>query len=207
MVKNNFSLLPGSGVNLEQYHYSAMPLDSEVNFIFIGRIMELKGINEFLSCAKYIKQKYSNTNFYVAGFIEEKKYDNIIAKLSSEGIINFVGFQKDIKSLIKKCHCTILPSYGGEGVPNVLLETCAIGRICLASKIHGSEDVIEDGLNGFLFESGNIQELIVCVEKVINLTYEEKRIMGAMGRDKVEKQFDRNIIIKSYLQEIEMLGD
>lgn len=203
MVKKNYYVLPGSGVNLEQYALCDLPSDDEINFIFIGRIMRIKGIDQYFECAKAIKERFPNTNFYIAGFIEEEKYIDIIDAYQNKGTVNYIGFQKDIKSWIQKCHCTILPSHGGEGVPNVLLESAAMGRICIVSKISGSQDVVENNVTGYLFEAGNAKKLIDSVELFIGLNHEEKKMMGLAGRRKVEKEFSRQIVIDAYLQEIE----
>jgi Glycosyltransferase len=202
MVKNNWDVLPGSGVNLDQFEFCELPHGDKTNFIFIGRIMKIKGIEEYLECAKSIKGKYPATNFFVAGFIEENKYKKIIDKYQSNGIIKYIGFQKDIKVCIKKCHCTILPSNGGEGVPNVLLESAAMGRICIASKINGSISAIDDGITGYLFEANNTMDLINKVDRFLNLNFEEKKLMGIAGRRKVDNEFDRRIVIERYLNEV-----
>ncbi|EET85920.1 glycosyl transferase group 1 [Clostridium carboxidivorans P7] len=178
MIKDNWEMLPGSGVNLEQYSLCDLPSEDEINFIFIGRVMKLKGIEQYINCAKSIKEKHPNTNFYIAGFVEEDKYKQIIEEYHKKRIINYIGFQKDIKPWIQKCHCTILPSYGGEGVPNVLLESAAMGRICVASKINGSKDVIDDGVTGYLFEIGNAKDLIDKVDKFLALDNERKKTNG-----------------------------
>lgn len=206
MIKNNYSILPGSGVNLEQYQLCELPSECETNFIFIGRIMKLKGIEEYIECAKLIKEKYPSTNFYIAGFIEEDKYRSILENYNEKGIIKYIGFQKDIKEWIKKCHCTILPSHGGEGIPNVLLESAAMGRICIASNINGSKDVVEDGVTGYLFETGNADDLVDKVNKFLVLDYEEKKHMGLCGRKMAENEFDRNIVISMYLNEVKNIN-
>lgn len=206
MIGNNYSLLPGSGVNLEQYAVCDFPDDTKIKFIFIGRIMEVKGIDQFLECAKICTEKYSNLEFYVAGFIEEEKYQTIIDDYHSKGIINYLGFQKNIKAWIEICHCTVLPSHGGEGVPNVLLETAAMGRACIASHINGSKDVIEEGRTGYLFEVGKVKGLVEKIEKFIVLKHEEKAQMGLNGRKKIEMEFDRQIVINTYLKEIKELN-
>jgi galacturonosyltransferase len=205
MIKDNYAMLPGSGVNLEQYKLCEFPNEEKINFIFIGRVMKLKGIDEYLECAKIIKSEQLNTNFYIAGFIEENKYKEVINDYSKRDIIKYIGFQKDIKEWIKKCHCTILPSHGGEGVPNVLLESAAMGRVCIASKINGSEDVIDDGITGYLFETGSARDLINKVNRFLELSYETKKQMGMAGRKKVENEFDRKIVINNYLYEINKL--
>lgn len=202
MVKDNWDVLPGSGCNLEEHLYATMPESELLKFIFIGRIMKLKGIDEYLACAKAVKQEYPNTEFYIAGWNEEEEYKQKIDEYHRNGIVNYIGFRKDIADWIAKCHCTVLPSHGGEGVPNVLLESAAIGRICIASKINGSINVVEDGKTGYLFETGNAEELIAAVEKVISLSDEERAAMGCAGRKKVEVEFDRKIVIEKYLDEL-----
>ena len=205
MVKDNYEVIPGSGVNIEQYEFCKLPEGDEVNFIFIGRIMEVKGIDEYLKCAKAIKKRYSNVNFYVAGFIEEEKYKDIIEDYNNRGIIRYIGFQKDIKPWIRKCHCTVLPSHGGEGVPNVLLESAAMGRICIASKISGSKEVISDTETGFLFKVKDYEDLINKVQRLLDLDYTTRNNMGVIARERVENNFDRNIIIQKYLLEITII--
>lgn len=206
LVKNNYDLLPGSGVNLDNFQLCEFPSDEVVNFIFIGRVMELKGINQYLETAKIVKEKFPNTNFYIAGFIEEAKYKPIIDEYNTNGIINYLGFQKDVKSWIEKCHCTILPSYGGEGVPNVLLESAAMGRVCIASSISGSKDAVEDSVTGFLFQAGSAEDLTDKVKMFLDLKYEYKVKMGLAGRAKVENEFNRQIIIDAYINEVSRIG-
>ena len=135
--------------------------------------------------------------------MEEEKYQKRIADYEALGVVKYLGFQDDMKPLLRKCHCLILPSLGGEGVPNVLLEAAATGRPCIASNINGSVDVVEDGVTGYIFEKGNAQDLIEKVQRFLCLSYEEKRQMGLRGRDKVVREFDREIVIARYMKEIE----
>ena len=206
MIKDNWAMLPGSGCNLDEHPYVEMPPDDEVRFIFIGRVMELKGIDQYLECAKAIHEKYSNTKFYIAGWNEEEKYKTIVSEYEKSGHVEYIGFRKDINDWIAKCHCTILPSHGGEGVPNVLLESAATGRVCIGSRINGTKDVIDEGKTGYLFESGRAEDLIEKVEKFLALSFEEKKAMGFAGRAKVEKEFDREIVIKAYQDEVKAAG-
>ena len=203
MVANNHEMLPGSGCNLEEHKFVPMPDGDVIRFIFIGRVMKLKGIDQYLECAKTIKKKYPNTEFIIAGWNEEEKYKAILEDYQQQGFVNYIGFRKDINDWVEKCHCTVLPSHGGEGVPNVLLESAATGRACIASKVNGSVDVVEDGKTGYLFEAGNAESLIEQVEKFLSLTQEQKAEMGKAGREKIEKEFNRDTVIDKYLQETE----
>lgn len=203
MVGKNIDLIPGSGVNVDQHVFTEMPSDETVNFMFIGRVMAVKGIDQYLDCAKVIHEKYPNTCFYIAGWNEEEEYKKIVADYEKVGAVKYVGFQKDIDSWIRKCHCTILPSLGGEGVPNVMLESAATGRVCIGSRINGTSDVIDDGVTGYLYETGNSQSLIEKVEKFMNLSYKEKMVMGIAGHEKVTREFNREIVIGKYMDEVE----
>lgn len=202
LVKDNYAMLPGSGCNLEQHVFKPLPDDGEIRFIFIGRVMKLKGIDQYLQAAEIIRKKYPYTKFLIAGWNEQPDYMKMVEKAQDDGWVEYIGFRKDIDKWIEKCHCTILPSHGGEGVPNVLLESAATGRICIGSKINGTMDVIEDGKNGYLFDTGDGEDLAHKIEKFLLLSNEEKVEMGRNGREKVEKEFDRKIVIRKYLEEV-----
>jgi len=138
MIGFNYEMLPGSGCNLEEHPYTEMPEDGVTRFLFIGRVMKLKGIDEYLKAAEIIKTKYPNTEFIIAGWNEEEEYKKIVAEYQEKSFVNYIGFRDDINDWIAKCNCTVLPSHGGEGVPNVLLESAAMGRICIGSNIPGT---------------------------------------------------------------------
>ncbi len=206
LVSDNYDMLPGSGCNLDEHRFAEMPEGQTIRFIFIGRIMKLKGIEEYLRAAEIIKEKYPDTEFIIAGWNEEAEYQKCVSDYQEKGIVNYIGFRKDIADWIEKCHCTVLPSHGGEGVPNVLLESAATGRICIGSKINGTEDVIDDGVTGYLFETGDADSLVKAMEKVIALSHNERQSMGSAGRAKIEREFDRNIVVEKYLREVEACG-
>ena len=202
VVINNNSLLPGSGVNLNQY--KVLPHNSNNNtikFSFIARIMKDKGIDEYLEVAKKIKYKYKNVEFDVIGMIDQLKYKDILNQYINEGTIKYHGFQQDMIPFIKNCDCIVNPSYA-EGMSNVLLEGAASGRALIASDIPGCKEIVLDGINGYTFEVKNTEELYKSIEKFINLKYEEKVKMGLEGRRIVEEQFDRQIVVNAYIEEI-----
>ena len=203
MVEDNYEMLPGSGVNLEQHRLCPMPDTDELRFIYIGRVMAVKGVEQYLDAAKYIREKYPQTRFYIAGFIEEERFKPIVEEYHEQGIVNYLGFRKDIDDWIEHCHCTVLASLGGEGVPNVLLESAATGRVCISSDINGSREVVDDGLTGFLFAPGDSAGLIEKLERFISMSRDEREAMGRRGREKMEKEFDREIVISKYIQEAE----
>ncbi len=202
--KMRCKLIPGSGVNLKHFKVLPYPNNSEnVRFLFISRIMKEKGIEQYLEAAKVIKGKYSNTEFHVLGFCEQE-YEEQLQKLTKDGIINYHGLQKDVIPFLQETSCLIHPSYYPEGMSNVLLEASASGRPSITTNRSGCREIVEDGKTGYIIEIKNSQQLIDKIEEFLKLSNDQRKQMGLEAREKVEKEFDRNIVIEEYLKEMEI---
>lgn len=200
---DNAKLIPGSGVNISHHFFEEYPPDDKhIRFLFIGRIMRDKGIDELFEAASVIKKSYLNTEFHFIG-MKEEDYDDKLNSLASASIIQYFGRQDDVHPFIKECHALINPSYH-EGMSNVLLEAASTGRPVLASNIPGCVEAFEEGVSGYGFEARNVQSLVDTIIKFIKLPYEQKKAMGLAGRKKMEKEFDRNIVTNAYMYEINL---
>lgn len=196
-------MLPGSGVNLEQFHPLEYPSSETTEFVFISRIMKEKGIDQYLEAAEYITDKYPNTKFHICGFCEEE-YEDILEDHQNRGIITYHGMIRDVRKVFKYMDCIVHPSYH-EGMSNVLLEAASSGRPIIASNIPGCKEIFDDGKTGFSFPKKNTKELIKTIERFIHLNNEERKQMGLDGRKKMEQEFDRQIVVEKYLKEIESI--
>ena len=194
--------LPGSGVNLNHYTVGPYPPEDTIEFVFISRIMKEKGIDQYLEAAKVIRAKYPQTRFHICGYCEPE-YDGELQKMVDDGTVIYHGLVSDIAGIHKVTHCTVHPTYYPEGLSNVLLEASASGRPIITTDRSGCREVIDDGVNGFVVKQKDSADLIKNIEKFIGLSYEQKRKMGIAGRAKVEKEFDRKIVVKKYLEELE----
>lgn len=197
-AKDEF-ILPGSGVNVLEYDYIPKKLEGEINFLYIGRIMKDKGIEEYLYAANKLKKKNLNCNFHIIGFFEEENYKEIINEYQKKNIVKYHGFQTNVKDYIIKSDCIVNPSHH-EGMSNVLLEAGAIGRALIASDISGCKEIIDDSVNGYTFEVKNKEDLFDKLNKFSELNRNEIENMFIASRNKIELEFDRNIIIDSYLK-------
>lgn len=203
IVKGRTKLIPGSGVNLSEHLYEEYPPDNGIiRFLYIGRLMKNKGMDELLECAGRIKKKYTNVQFSILGDYDEPIYKEKLERLQQQGILKYYGYQNDVDSFIKSHHATILPSYH-EGLSNVLLETAACGRPVIASNVPGCRETFEEGLSGIGFQAKSTDDLYRAVETFIQLPYEKKKRMGENARQKVEREFSRDIVIQAYLKEID----
>ena len=200
-----FDLLPGSGVNLERFKPLDYPDSDKTEFAFISRIMKEKGIDQYLETAEYIRSKYPDTVFHVCGFCEQE-YEDKLKKLHDKGIIVYHGMVRNIQEVLTNTHCTIHPTYYPEGLSNVLLESSSCARPIITTNRSGCREVIDDGVNGYIVNQQDSKDLIEKTEKFLNLSHEAKKQMGLAGRSKVEKEFDRQIVVDKYVNELKKVN-
>lgn len=194
-------LLPGSGVNTVYYEYLPYPDESKgMVFTTIGRIMKDKGIDELLSAACEIRKKHSNIAFRLIGEFDEA-YEEKITDLDRQGVIQYLGFQEDIRRFVAESHAVIHASYH-EGMSNVLLEAASMGRPVIATDVPGCRETFDPGVTGIAFEPRNSKSLIEAIEKFLSLNKEMHIEMGRVGREKILREFDRKIVVEKYLFEI-----
>lgn len=195
-------IIPGSGVNTEHYSVLDYPSEDTVEFVFISRIMKEKGIDQYLEAAKVIRNKYPHTRFHICGACEPE-YDGELQKMVDDKTVIYHGLVKDIAAIHKTTHCTVHPTYYPEGMSNVLLEACASGRPIITTDRAGCREIIDNQVNGFVVKQKDSNDLIEKLEKFINLSYEQKKAMGLAARSKVEKDFNRQIVVRKYIEEID----
>lgn len=194
-------LIPGSGVNLDYFQPLPYPDNETIEFVFISRIMREKGIDQYLEAAEVIRDRYPNSRFHICGFCEQT-YENKLNELHSKGTIIYHGMLRDIRQIIAITHCTIHPTYYPEGISNVLLESSACARPLITTNRSGCREVVDTGINGYIIEQENSEDLIEKIDNFIKLDNSEKKQMGFAGRKKVELEFDRQIVVSAYIEEI-----
>jgi galacturonosyltransferase len=204
LLEGHYRLIPGSGVNLQKHSFEDYPANGKINVLYVGRLMREKGISEFLKAAEIIKKRYKSVEFHIIGSMEDSYNEEILKELRDKKVINYYGSQKDVHKFIKNSHVTVNPSYH-EGMSNVLLESASTGRPVLASNIPGCRETFDEGISGFGFEVKNVDSLVETLIKFIELPYEKKQSMGLAGRNKIEREFDRNIVVNAYLEEIDKI--
>ena len=204
IVRSPHTLLPGSGVNLEKHCFEEYPAeDGTLTFLFIGRLMKDKGVEEYVNAAKRLREKHPNVRFVAIGGCEDD-YKETLATLDADKYVELLGQQSDVHGFIKNAHAVVLPSYH-EGMANVLLEGAASGRPVLASDIPGCRETFDEGVSGIGFAPKNADSLCEALEKFIALPYDAKAEMGRAGRRKMEREFDRELVVEAYMKEIQTI--
>lgn len=194
-------LVMGSGVNFDRFQANILMKSKEICILFVGRIMQEKGIDEYLSAACILKSKYSKIQFEILGPFEEEKYKSIIEDLSAKGIIKYLGISKDVREQLKDVHCLINPSWH-EGMSNVLLEAGAMKRFLIASDIPGCREIVLDNQTGFTFPAKNVEKLQECVERLIALSENEYEDFINRSYQHIQKNFSRDVVVNKYIETI-----
>lgn len=198
--KQRACLLNGAGVNLEEYLFTTYPNDEQIRFLFVGRVMQEKGIDELFETAKRIKKEYDNVYFDIVGPYEDD-YKDVTEQLVEDGIIEYHGYQDDVKPFIEKAHCFVLPSWH-EGMANTNLECGAMGRPIITSNIHGCLEAVIDGETGFLAEPKNADDLYDKMKKFIDLPYDKKIEMGQASHNHIAGKFDKKDVVSKTIERI-----
>lgn len=195
---DNFSIkvkkilvLGGIGVDLNKFSFSVPP-KAGVSFIFIARLLQSKGIFEFLEAAKIIKKDYPDVQFLVLGASDKNNpfsvSDTILDDYINSQIIQYYGHIDNVAEVIAQSSIFVLPSYR-EGVPRSTQEAMAIGRAIITTDVPGCRETVEDGINGFLVPPYSVEKI---VEKMIYFIENPSQInlMGLESRRIAEEKFD-----------------
>ncbi|MDC0056689.1 glycosyltransferase family 4 protein [Alphaproteobacteria bacterium] len=204
--RNNADILPGSGVDFNKFNYSLDECNEEVKtFLFFGRMLFDKGIRELVDAATEIKQDYPLIKFIFIGDIDKFNKTaitkNEIDDWVKKEIIEYHGFQHDVRLFIKKCDCVIIPSYR-EGMSKSLIESAAMGRPIITTDVPGCRELVVPGKNGFLCKPFSSRDIKKNIIKFIRLNKYERQKFCINSYNLVKKKFDEKIIIDKYLDAV-----
>ena len=164
--------------------------------------MKEKGIDELFYAVRRLHKENKNFVLDLVGFFEEE-YRDIVEKLEQEGIVKFYGFHQDPRPFYTKADCVVLPSYH-EGMSNVLLEAGAMGRPVITSNIPGCREAVDKGKNGYLVKPRDRESLYQAMKKFMTLDLGKRALMGRAGREKMKKEFRKEIVVQETLEALKL---
>ncbi len=194
-------ILKGAGINLEAYPYREYPENERFHFLYLGRIMREKGMDELFAAAERLHSDGENFCLDLVGFFEDE-YKEKVEQLQREGVVLFHGFQEEPRPFYAAADCVVLPSYH-EGMSNVLLEAASMGRPLITSDIPGCYEAVSDGETGLLVEVKSADSLYEAMKRMLGISRQERIEMGRCGRQKMEREFGKELVVA---ETIEALG-
>lgn len=195
--KDKTFVLPGAGVNTEFYGYQPYPNNEVVKFLFIGRVMKEKGIDELFEAMKRLVGVGEKCFLDIVGPFEED-YKDQLEEYEKSGWLKYHGYQEDVKPFIAACDCFVLPSYH-EGMANTNLECASSGRPIITSNIPGCKESVVDG-SGFLCKPKDVDSLYETMQKMIKTN--RRAEMGRIGRKHMQNVFDKKKVVSETMKHL-----
>lgn len=193
-------MIRGSGVDLSLYQVVPEPEGVPV-VCFAARLLNDKGIREFIEAARLLRRKGVEARFVVAGDIDPGNPTSAtladLVHWRQEGVVEVLGYQKNVAQLFSTVNLVVLPSYR-EGLPKVLVEASAAGRAVVTTDVPGCRDAIDPGVTGVLVPVKNAQLLADAIEALI-INTPRRHAMGKAGRDLAEREFGIQKIVQQHL--------
>jgi glycosyltransferase involved in cell wall biosynthesis len=198
-------VLPGEGVNTNYFcpdNGEKLQSDPKFTFLMSTRLLKSKGISVYADAARIVKNKGYEVRFELIGFFEKNHPDSIpeeeLKKWENEGLIQYHGFAKDVRPHLKNADCFVFPSFYNEGVPRCLMEAASMELPIITSLNRGCKEVVLNNSNGYVCNLNDPFDVADKMEKMINLSVEERTRMGKNGRLLVTKKFNVETVIREY---------
>ncbi len=194
------TVLHGAGVNMNHYMPQPYPQNEKPHFLYLGRIMREKGMDEIIYATKALKKEGFEFVLDLVGFYEDE-YKAKIDELVNDGVAIFHGFQTDPRPYYTTADCIVLPSYH-EGMSNVLLEAAATGRPVITSDIPGCREAVIAYESGILVPSQDAKALYGAMREVLEMSWQEREAMGQKGIEHMRTEFDKNQVVADTVRAI-----
>lgn len=199
-------VLHSEGVDMNHFCFMEKSVnDGKFRFLLIARLIEEKGIREYVEAARNLKEKYQDIVFSLLGKIDSGVNGDIskdeVDEWIKDGIIDYMGYSFEVRQYIADADCIVLPSYR-EGVPRSLMEAMSMKKPIITTSSVGCVELIEDGVNGYMVEPKSSKDLMEKMERFYHLSEEERIAMGCAGHDIISSRFDEKIVISNYIKKI-----
>lgn len=193
--------IAGSGVDLRHFLPQPEP-DGAPVVVLSARLLWDKGVGEFVTAARLLKQQGIAARFVLAGEPDQANPSSVspdqIAKWVEEGIVEHLGLVKDMPKLLAESHIVCLPSLYGEGIPKSLIEAAAAGRSIVTSDTPGCREIVHHGDNGLLVPPRDAEALAEALAQLIRDPALRQQ-MGARGRVRAKQEFGLDTVIQQTL--------
>lgn len=175
---------------------------NSLRFIFVGRLVPDKGINELIQAFVQLTADYPTCTLTLVGWSEDATplLPETRKAIETNPAIRFVGRQDDVRPYYRNADCLVFPSYR-EGFPNVVLEAGAMGLPAIVTDINGSREIIKQGENGIIIPPRDAEQLLKAMRYMIEHPDEREHMVHAaqpLIASRFEQQYVRKCLKEYY---------
>ncbi|MCZ6618143.1 MAG: glycosyltransferase family 4 protein [Gammaproteobacteria bacterium] len=198
IARHQAALIRGAGVDLNLFRSTPEPT-GPITFVLIARMLRDKGVREFVKAAEFVREQYPDWRFRLVGKVDPGNPSSLsseeINAWQASGVVEWLGQRDDVEVLIADAHVVCLPSYGGEGLPKVLLEGAASGRAIIASDVPGCREIVRDEVTGIMVPPRDAESLAEAMVRLGKDPPLRARI-GRAARQKAEAVFSVEDVVR-----------
>lgn len=203
-------VLPGSGIDTSRFTPKGPHTrNKEFTFLVISRLLYDKGLVEYVEAVRLLKKKGIEARFQLLGAPDPGHRRGIpleeLQQWIDEQVIDYLGTTDDVLPAIQAADCVVLPSYR-EGTPRTLLEAASTGKPIVTTDVAGCNNVVTDGVNGFLCQVQDPGDLAAKMLQMYQLDEAQRQLMGQNSRKIAVERFQERFVIDRYLAALEALG-
>ena len=194
--------------DIDLFHPVERKENDVLQILTVARFGKQKNVRKYIEVVRKLKEDGIIIKFLWYGNVqinEDDYHDECIDLVKSYGIddtISFMPGTNDIYEVYHQSDIFCLPSIY-EGYPNVVCEAMCSGMPILCGDVCDNSTIIEDGVNGYLFDPNNIDDMVDKIKRITLLSTEERRMMGFQSRRIAESKFSKDIFISKYIELIE----
>lgn len=205
-------VLPGEGVNTQyfipgQYEAPQKKDDQVFTFLMSTRLLKSKGVGLYADAARILRKKNYAVRFELIGFFETHHPDSILQEelqgWQDEGLIEYNGFTMDVRPFLQAADCFVFPSFYNEGVPRCLMEAASMELPIITTFNRGCKELVLNNSTGFICKSQDPFDLADKMERMIQLSPEDRARIGKNGRSLVIKKFGVEHVIREYVDTLQ----
>jgi glycosyltransferase involved in cell wall biosynthesis len=176
--------------------------ETDFIFVFVGRLVKDKGINELIAAFEFLQKEKSNVKLLLVGNYEtnlDPLFPKTIAIIKENPAIISVGFQDDVRPYFAISNVLVFPSYR-EGFPNVVLQAGAMGLASIVTNINGCNEIVSNKINGLIIPKENQLALYEAMKNIINDAFLLNQ-MQKNARQMIVSRYEQSMVWESILQE------
>jgi glycosyltransferase involved in cell wall biosynthesis len=196
-------LIPGSGVDIgSEYTRRMPPSETQPVILLAARMVEGKGVREYVAAARAINTPVPRARFLLAGRVDRDESGAVpieeIMRWAQAGWIEWLGLRSDVPALLAEADIACLPSHGGEGVPRFLLEALAASKAIVTTDVPGCRDLVVNDLNGKLVQPASASSLQTALSELIGDAQQTAR-MGEMSPKMLSARHELRSVVRRHL--------